>query len=92
MKSTTVQGAAVERVAALLRGSPLFRSLSDAHLRLAVTQANLVQLEPGETIGNQLLNESLAALARSGTVDAEEALAKAVDKVDLARRLGRSAG
>jgi hypothetical protein len=39
-----------------------------------------------------MLNESLAELARSGTVEAEEALAKAVDKADLARRLGRSAG
>jgi hypothetical protein len=34
----------------------------------------------------------LAALARGGTVEVDEALAKAVDKPDLARRLGRSAG
>ena len=50
MKSTVVQEGSVERVAALLRGSPLFRSLSDEHLRLAVTRATLIQLEPGETI------------------------------------------
>lgn len=36
--------------------------------------------------------ERVTALARSGAVEAEEALAKAVDKADLARRLGRSAG
>jgi twitching motility protein PilT len=49
-------------------------------------------MQTGKAIGNQMLNESLAALARSGTVEVDEALAKAVDKVDLARRLGRSAG
>ncbi len=49
-------------------------------------------MQTGKAIGNQMLNESLAALARSGTVEVDEALAKAVDKADLARRLGRSAG
>jgi twitching motility protein PilT len=49
-------------------------------------------MQTGKAIGNQMLNESLAALARSGTVEYDEALAKAVDKADLARRLGRSAG
>ena len=49
-------------------------------------------MQTGKAIGNQMLNESLAALARAGTVEYDEALAKAVDKADLARRLGRSAG
>jgi twitching motility protein PilT len=49
-------------------------------------------MQTGKAIGNQMLNESLAALARSGTVEVDEALAKAVDKADLARRLGRTAG
>jgi hypothetical protein len=49
-------------------------------------------MQTGKAIGNQMLNESLAALARSGTVEVDEALAKAVDKADLARRLGRSPG
>ncbi len=49
-------------------------------------------MQTGKAIGNQMLNESLAALARGGTVELDEALAKAVDKADLARRLGRTAG
>jgi len=36
--------------------------------------------------------DAARGLARSGTVEVDEALAKAVDKVDLARRLGRSPG
>ena len=48
-------------------------------------------MQTGKAAGNQMLNEALAALARSGTVETDEALAKAVDKADLARRLGRSA-
>jgi twitching motility protein PilT len=49
-------------------------------------------MQTSKAIGNQMLNESLAALARAGTVEPDEAMAKAVDKADLARRLGRSAG
>jgi twitching motility protein PilT len=49
-------------------------------------------MQTSKAIGNQMLNESLAALARGGTVEPDEAMAKAVDKADLARRLGRSAG
>jgi twitching motility protein PilT len=49
-------------------------------------------MQTSKAIGNQMLNESLAALARGGTVEPDEALAKAIDKADLARRLGRSAG
>ena len=39
--------------------------------------------------GNILLNESLAALVTQRKVDFEEALAKATDKADVARRLNR---
>jgi hypothetical protein len=35
---------------------------------------------------------TLAELVRGGTVEVDEALAKAVDKADLARRFGRAAG
>jgi twitching motility protein PilT len=48
-------------------------------------------MQTGKGAGNQLLNDSLAALVNAGTVDYEEALSKAVDKADLARRLGRGA-
>jgi CRP-like cAMP-binding protein len=50
MKSMPVQGPAVERVASAVRGSPLFRSLSDDQLRQAVARTALVLLEPGETL------------------------------------------
>ena len=46
-------------------------------------------MQTGKAAGNQLLNDSLAALVNAGTVEYEEALSKAVDKADLARRLGR---
>jgi hypothetical protein len=35
---------------------------------------------------------ALAELVRGGTVEVDEALAMAVDKAELARRLGRTAG
>jgi len=47
-------------------------------------------MQTGKATGNQLLNDSLAALVNAGTVEYEEALSKAVDKPDLARRFGRS--
>jgi hypothetical protein len=50
MKSMPVQGPAVERVAAAVRGNPLFRSLSDDQLRQAVARTALVRLEPGEAL------------------------------------------
>ncbi|MCP4498519.1 MAG: PilT/PilU family type 4a pilus ATPase [Deltaproteobacteria bacterium] len=37
-------------------------------------------------VGNQLLNEQLAGLVQAGTVEYEEASAKALDKADLAKR------
>jgi len=46
-------------------------------------------MQTGKAAGNQLLNESLAELVTKGTVEYEEALSKAVEKADLAKRLGR---
>jgi twitching motility protein PilT len=51
--------------------------------------ANIMQT--GKAAGNQLLNDSLAALVTAGTVEYQEALSKAVDKADLTRRFGRAA-
>ncbi len=50
--------------------------------------ANVMQT--GKAAGNQLLNDSLAALVTAKTVAYEEALSKAVDKADLARRFNRT--
>lgn len=47
-------------------------------------------MQTGKAIGNRMLNELLAALARASTVEPDEAFATAVDKADLARRLGHS--
>jgi twitching motility protein PilT len=47
-------------------------------------------MQTGKAAGNQLLNDSLAALVNSKTVEYEEALSKAVDKADLARRFNRT--
>jgi twitching motility protein PilT len=47
-------------------------------------------MQTGKAAGNQLLNDSLAALVNAKTVEYEEALAKAVDKADLARRFNRT--
>ncbi len=41
--------------------------------------------------GNTLLNETLAELVKTGKVDYDEALTKAVDKGDMARRCGKPA-
>ncbi len=40
-------------------------------------------------MGNQLLNEELEKLVKSGKVTYEEALAKSIDKPELAKRFGR---
>ncbi len=49
-------------------------------------------MQTGKAAGNQLLNESLADLVSRGVVDAEEAMSKAVDKAELAKRLGQRTG
>ena len=61
-------------------------------IREGKTHQIVSSMQTGKAIGNRLLNESLAELVRVGTVEVDEALSKAVDKADLARRLGRSAG
>ena len=49
-------------------------------------------MQTGKAAGNRLLNDSLAELVTRGVVEYEEALSKAADKTELARRLGRPAG
>ena len=49
-------------------------------------------MQTGKAAGNQLLNDSLADLVSRGVVDSEEALSKAVDKADLAKRFGHRVG
>jgi twitching motility protein PilT len=43
-------------------------------------------MQTGKSLGNQLLNDSLAGLVRDGKVAPEEALSKSIDKADLERR------
>ena len=43
----------------------------------------------GKAKGNQVLNVELHQLVQSGKVDYEDALSRAVDKADLAKRCGR---
>ncbi len=45
-------------------------------------------MQTGRGAGNMLLNEELAKLAQARTVTTEDAMSKAIDKADLARRLG----
>jgi twitching motility protein PilT len=45
-------------------------------------------MQTGKAAGNRLLNDSLTDLVRRGVVEADEAMAKAVEKDDLAKRLG----
>ena len=61
-------------------------------IREGKTHQIVSSMQTGKAAGNQLLNESLAELVTRGTVEYQEALSKAVDKADLAKRLGRSAG
>ncbi len=49
-------------------------------------------MQTGKAAGNVLLNDSLADLVGRGVVTAEEAMSKAADKAELAKRLGRGAG
>jgi twitching motility protein PilT len=48
-------------------------------------------MQTAKALGNQLLNDSLINLVQSQKVEYEEALSKAVDKADLAKRLKRTA-
>jgi len=58
-------------------------------VREGKTHQIISTMQTGKAAGNQLLNDSLAALVIQGKVEYEEALSKAVDKADLARRLKR---
>jgi twitching motility protein PilT len=53
MRSAAVQGETIDRVVAATRGNSLFKSLSDDQLRQAVSEATLIQLEPGESLIEQ---------------------------------------
>lgn len=44
-------------------------------------------MQTGKALGNQLLNDSLIHLVQSQKVEYDEAISKAVDKTDIARRL-----
>ena len=48
-------------------------------------------MQTGKAIGMQVLNEELAQLVKNKKVEAEEAMSRAVDKDDLAKRIGRPA-
>ncbi len=58
-------------------------------IREAKTHMIASAMQTGKAAGNQLLNDSLVKLVTGGKVEYEEALSKAVDKADLARRLNR---
>ena len=45
-------------------------------------------MQTAKAAGNLLLNDSLTDLVRRGVVEADEAMSKAVDKNELARKLG----
>lgn len=61
-------------------------------IREGKTHQIVSSMQTGKAAGNQLLNDSLADLVKGGTVEYEEALSKAVDKADLAKRLGHHIG
>jgi twitching motility protein PilT len=75
------------RIAAL---ETLVMSFATANLvREGKTHQMVSAMSTSKAQGNTLLNESLAALVADGSVDFTEALTKAVDKADLARRCGK---
>lgn len=74
------------RIAAL---EILMSSTAVANLiREGKTQQIPTMMTTGKAAGNQMLNEELARLVQTKKVEPNEALHKAVDKADLARRLG----
>ncbi len=74
------------RIAAL---EILMSSAAVANLiREGKTQQIPTAMTTGKAAGNQMLNEELARLVQTKKVESNEALHKAVDKADLARRLG----
>ncbi|GDX79327.1 hypothetical protein LBMAG42_11380 [Deltaproteobacteria bacterium] len=78
------------RIAAL---EILMGNLAVANLiREGKTQQIPTVMATGRAQGNQVLNEELLRLIQTKRVEPEEALLKAVDKPDLARRIGAMAG
>ena len=59
-----------------------------ALIREGKTHQLFSTMQTGKARGNRLLNEELARLVREKIVDKDEALSKAVDKPDLAMKLG----
>jgi twitching motility protein PilT len=60
-------------------------------IREGKTHQLATSMATGRKEGNQLLNEELAKLVTGGSVELSEAMARAVDKADLARRCGAGA-
>ena len=58
-------------------------------IREGKTHQMVSAMSTSKAQGNTLLSESLAGLVADGSVDFTEALTKAVDKADLARRCGK---
>ncbi len=57
-------------------------------VREGKTHMLLTGMTTGQNRGNRLLNDDLARLVRAGKISKEEALSKAVDSADLAKRVG----
>jgi twitching motility protein PilT len=57
-------------------------------IRDGKTQMIMSAMQVGKARGNRLLNEELARLVKENLITTDEALSKAVDKPDLASKLG----
>jgi twitching motility protein PilT len=60
-------------------------------VREGKTHMLLTGMTTGQNRGNRLLNDDLARLVRAGKISKEEAISKAVDSADLAKRIGGGA-
>lgn len=60
-------------------------------VREGKTHMLLTGMTTGQNRGNRLLNDDLARLVRAGKISKEEAISKAVDSGDLAKRIGAGA-
>ncbi|MBL8909935.1 MAG: type IV pili twitching motility protein PilT, partial [Archangium sp.] len=76
------------RIAALeiLVGTPAISNL----IREGKVHQIASQMSIGKNVGMQMLNEELARLVTEKKVEYEDALAKSLDKPDLAKRLGKA--
>jgi twitching motility protein PilT len=57
-------------------------------IREGKTHQVLSAMQMGKARGNRLLNEELTRLVKENVVASDEAMSKAVDKIDLAQKLG----